>query len=69
MFQGGFTKNQDIGGNCLKREAWAVCKFRGGGGGRGGLSKKEEGADAPMHAMTCPKLFSATLCFMLIILV
>ena len=25
-------KKQYIGGNCLKRGAWAVCRFKGGGG-------------------------------------
>ena len=25
-----FTKNQYIGGNCLKRQAWTVCRFKGG---------------------------------------
>ena len=25
------TKKQYIGGNCLKRGAWAVCRFKGGG--------------------------------------
>ena len=40
-------------GNCLKREAWSVCKFKGGG-----LAKKEVdgvfeggGGDTPMHTM------------------
>ena len=41
-------------GNCLKRAAWSVCKFKGGG-----LAKKEvdgvfEGGgegDTPMHTM------------------
>ena len=32
-------KNQNKGGNCLKRGAWAVCRFKGGGGG--GLAKKK----------------------------
>ena len=32
---GGFLKNQYIGGICIKREAWAVFRFRGE------LSKKE----------------------------
>ena len=25
-----FTKKQYIGGNCLKRQAWTVCRFKGG---------------------------------------
>ena len=33
---GGFTKNQYIGGNCLKR-CWTVCRFKGGG-----LAQKRE---------------------------
>ena len=30
---GGHTKKQyvAVGGNCLKREAWTVCRFNGGG--------------------------------------
>ena len=30
---GGHTKKQyvAVGGNCLKREAWTVCRFKGGG--------------------------------------
>ena len=27
---GGVTKNQCIGGDCLKRGAWIVCRFKGG---------------------------------------
>ena len=27
---GGGMKNQYIGGNCLKRETWAVFRFKGG---------------------------------------
>ena len=36
-------------GDCLKRGAWKVCRFKGGGG----LSKKEGGrrVDTPMHKM------------------
>ena len=34
----GVTKNQYIGGNCLKRWAWTLCRFRGGG-----LAKKRGG--------------------------
>ena len=30
IFSGGFIKKQYIGGNCLKRRAWTVCKFKGG---------------------------------------
>ena len=32
-----FMKNQYRGGDCLKREAWTVCRFKGG------LGKKEGG--------------------------
>ena len=28
--RGGVTKNQYIGGNCLKRGTWTVCRFNGG---------------------------------------
>ena len=34
-------KKQYIGGNCLKRGAWAVCRFKGGGGGLGGAWRKK----------------------------
>ena len=45
-------KNQDGGGNCLKRGAWTVFRFKGR------LGKKEEGGvfeggvDTLMHTMT-----------------
>ena len=50
----GGHENTIYRGNCLKREAWSVCKFKGGG-----LAKKEvdgvfEGGgegDTPMHTM------------------
>ena len=35
LMGGGFTKNQYIGGDCLKREAWTICRFKRR------LSKKE----------------------------
>ena len=43
-------KNQCIEGDCLKRGAWTVCRFKRG------LSKKKEavflgGGDTPMHTM------------------
>ena len=43
VFRGRFTKNQYVGGNCLKRGrgAWAVCRFKGDGGGGAGLGEKE----------------------------
>ena len=40
-----------LGGDCLEREAWTVCRFKGG------LGKKEEGGvferefDTPIHTM------------------
>ena len=34
--EGGHKKEQYIGRNCLKRGAWTVCRFKGGG-----LAKKE----------------------------
>ena len=37
-FRRGFARNQYRGGNCLKRGAWTVCRFKGGG-----LGKKERG--------------------------
>ena len=30
-FEGGFTKNQYRRGDCLKRQAWTVYRFKGGG--------------------------------------
>ena len=29
IFRVGLTKNQYRGGNCLKRGAWTVCRFKG----------------------------------------
>ena len=41
MGEGGFTKNQYKGrGDCLKRGASTVCRFKGGGGGEGLARKK-----------------------------
>ena len=37
MGGGGIHKKPICRGNCLKRGAWAVCRFKGG------LGKKEEG--------------------------
>ena len=39
LILGGFMKNQKKkgGGGCLKRKAWAACRFKGG------LDKKERG--------------------------
>ena len=36
--EGGVTKKQYIGGTCLKKGAWTVCRFKRG------LAEKEEGA-------------------------
>ena len=50
--RGVFTKKQYRGGDCLKRGAWTVCRFKGGG-----LLKiewsgdYEREADIPMHTM------------------
>ena len=30
IFNEGVTKNQYIGGDCLKRETWTVCRFKRG---------------------------------------
>ena len=49
-FKWGFTKNQCKGGNCLKRWAWTVCKFKGGTWQeRGGGALM--GVDTLMHTM------------------
>ena len=42
----GFTKNQYRGGDCLKKGAWTVCQFKGGGG-----AVSEGGIDTPIHTM------------------
>ena len=34
QWKGGHKKKQYVGGNCLKRGAWTVCRFK-----RGGLAK------------------------------
>ena len=34
-------KNQYRGDNCLKRGAWTVCRFQGGGGGA--LQERRDG--------------------------
>ena len=44
-------RKTNIEGDCLKRRAWKVCKFKGGG-----LARKREivflrGCDTPMHTM------------------
>ena len=36
-FRRGFTKNQYRGGDCLKKGAWTVCRFKG----RGSLARKK----------------------------
>ena len=45
IFRGWFMKNQYIWGNCLKKEAWAVYRFKWGGGGGG--SKRGGGSGFP----------------------
>ena len=54
---GGLYEKPICRGDCLKREAWAVCRFQGE------LSKKgggvfERGVDTPIHSMAfnCQKL-------------
>ena len=32
---GGSQKKQYVGGNCLKRGAWTVCRFKGAGLAKG----------------------------------
>ena len=44
-------KNQYIGGNCLKRGTWTVCRFKGGG-----LGEEEEGWYLNAHCF--PKVFT-----------
>ena len=52
-------KNQYREEDCLKRGAWTVWQFKGGGGG---LARKRggrffiEGADTTMHTMSYPKV-------------
>ena len=59
---GEFTKNWYKEQDCLKRGAWTVCRFKGGG-----LGKKDEGGvfeggvDTPMHSMS---LVKATLIYL-----
>ena len=55
IFRGkGFTKNQDIGGNCLKGGRLRFCRSKGS------LVKKGEGVDIPMHTMKMKKSYSLT---------
>ena len=59
-FLGGCMKNQYIGGvNCLKREAWIVCRFKRG------LGKKEgmmflKGVETLVHTMSWRSLLIDT---------
>ena len=48
IFREGFTKNQYIGGNCLKQAggAWTACRFKGGVG-----LKKKRGIGTPIYTM------------------
>ena len=48
-FLGGeLTKNQYMGGNCLKRGAWTVCRLNGGFGKKeGGDVFERGGVDTP----------------------
>ena len=52
MGGGGVTKIQYRGGNCLKRGAWKVCRFKGGLGKKvGGCVFKGGTVDTPVHTM------------------
>ena len=51
IFSGGFIKKQYIGGNCLKRRAWTVCKFKGGLLKKRGVMFLKGGVDTPIHTM------------------
>ena len=52
---GGFTKKQYIWGNCLKKEAWTVCRFNTGVDKKewSGVFKAGGGGEAgtPIHTM------------------
>ena len=60
IFRVGLTKNQYRGGNCLKRGAWTVCRFKGETWQErgGGVFEEGEGVDTLMHTMctfyVCP---------------
>ena len=47
----GFTKNQYLGRNCLKRGAWTVCQFKGEAGKKEGGDFEGEGVDTSMYTM------------------
>ena len=49
---GGLTKNQYIGGNCLKGRGWTVCQFKGEGWQeRGGAVFEGKGLIPDAHYM------------------
>ena len=50
--KGVFTKNQYREEDCLKRTAWTVCRFKGGGFSRkSGVVIMSREVDIPMHTM------------------
>ena len=58
----GFTKNQYIGGNCLKGGAWTVCRFKGVElGEKRGMVFVRVGVDTPMHTMNDFYIFAGSL--------
>ena len=50
QFLGGVHKYM---GNCLKRGAWTVCRFKRGLGKKKGVVFVCEGVDTPMHTIAC----------------
>ena len=40
-------------GNCLKRGAWTVCRFKRGLSKKKGMVFVSEGVDTPMHTIAC----------------
>ena len=57
-------KNQYRGGDCLKRGAWTVCRFKGGFGKKegGGVFEGERVVDTSMHTMRCMETRSPQSC-------
>ena len=49
---GGFTRKTVYIKDCLKREAWTVCRCKGGLGKKEGIGAFERGINTPMHNMT-----------------
>ena len=61
LFLGGVHKKPVYRGDCLKREAWTVCRFKGGLGKKERGSVFEEGIDTRMHTMTSFKIYVTAL--------